>query len=287
MFKLLIPTKLMKTLKIFMKKMGDEKMDLNTGINNDIKFLAKSEIRLKILNELHKEPNNVRGIVKETKITYSSVSSNIGKLEKNNHIEKINNKYHINPMTEVYLKSLMDFKNSLDMINNYEEFWAKHNVNQLSIDSVKNITDLKNCKLIEATPIEIFKTHNTLKRQIMNAKDVKAIFPYLHPEYPRLIENVLKNDGSVELIIPQNIFKELVFRIDRNIRRESIKKRRLKVYNFKNNLNIYLTICDKNMGLGLFKNDGSFDQNRILVSENNKSHRWAEKLFTHVKNQVI
>ena len=62
-------------------------MDLNTGINNDIRFLAKSEIRLKILNELNKEPNNVRGIVKETKITYSSVSSNIGKLEKNNHIK--------------------------------------------------------------------------------------------------------------------------------------------------------------------------------------------------------
>ena len=58
-------------------------------INNDIKFLAKSEIRLKILNEIYKKPNNVRGIVKKTKITYSSVSSNIGKLEKNNHITKI------------------------------------------------------------------------------------------------------------------------------------------------------------------------------------------------------
>lgn len=266
---------------------GDEKMNFQTDINNDIKFLAKSEIRLKILSELYKEPNNVRGIVKITKITYSSVSSNIGKLEKNNHIKKINNKYHVTPMAEVYLKSLIDFKNSIDMINDYDTFWDKHNLNQLSLDSVKNITDLKESELIEATLTEIFKTHNTIKKQMLKSKNVKAIFPYLHPEYPKLIEKVLKNNGTVELIIPQNIFKELIFRIDGKVRRDAIKKRKLKVYKFKQDLNLYLSICDENIGLGLFKNDGSFDQNRILISSNKKSHEWSEKLFEHIRQQVI
>ena len=32
-------------------------------------------------------------------------------------------------------------------------------------------------------------------------------------------------------------------------------------------LNLYLTVCDNSMSLGLFKNDGSFDQNRILISK--------------------
>ena len=68
-------------------------MNINNDITNDIKFLAKSEIRLKILSELYNEPNNIRGLVKQTKITYSSVSNNVGKLEKNNYIKKINNKY--------------------------------------------------------------------------------------------------------------------------------------------------------------------------------------------------
>ena len=65
-------------------------MNIHNDINRNIKFLAKSEIRLKILNELHKKPNNVQGLVKKTKITYSSVSSNIMKLEKNNYITKDN-----------------------------------------------------------------------------------------------------------------------------------------------------------------------------------------------------
>lgn len=262
-------------------------MNFQSEINNDIKFLAKSEIRLKILSELNKQPDSVRGIVKKTKITYSSVSSNISKLEKNDLIKKIDKEYHINPMTEVYLKSLVDFKNSLDLISDYDSFWDKHNLNQLSIDSVKNITDLKNCTLIEATPTEIFKTHDTIKKQMNDSRNVKAVFPYLHPEYPRLIEEVLKNNGNIELIVPQTIFHELFFRIPEKIRRQAVKSKKLTVYKFKDDLNLYLSICDTNMGLGLFKNDGSFDQNRILISNDVKSHRWAEKLFEHVKHQVI
>ena len=42
-------------------------MDSTNEINNDIKFLAKSEIRLKILSELYKNPNNVKGIIKKTR----------------------------------------------------------------------------------------------------------------------------------------------------------------------------------------------------------------------------
>lgn len=261
-------------------------MDMNKDISNDIKFLVKSEIRLKILSELNKQPNNIRGIVKKTKITYSSVSSNIGKLEKKNYITKTNKNYYVNPMTEVYFNSIMDFKQSVDLINTYEKFWDRHNLNQLSIESVKNITDLKDSQMIETTPIDIFKTHNTIKEQIMESKNVKAIFPYLHPEYPKLIENVLNNQGSVELIIPQNIFKEFILRMDRKTRNIAENNKKLRVYKYKDDLNIYLALCDNNISLGLFKNDGSFDQNRILISDNHRSNVWAGELFEHVKKQV-
>jgi predicted transcriptional regulator len=269
-----------------MKNLGGLKMNLDNEVNNDIKFLAKSEIRLKILSELDKEPNNVRGIVKNTKITYSSVSSNIGKLQEKNYITKENKKYYPNPMTRIYFKSIIDFKNSVDLINNFDTFWNKHNLNQLSIDSIKRITDLEESKLVETTPVDIYKTHNVIKDQIIDSKNIKAIFPYLHPDYPNLIEEVLRNNGNVELIVPQSIFKELMHRIDEQVRKSATKRGKLNVYIFKNELNLYLTVCDKTMSLGLFKNDGSFDQNRILISRAEKSLDWADELFEHVKGQV-
>lgn len=262
-------------------------MNIQTEINDDIKFLAKSEIRLKILSELNKKPNNVRGLVKKTKITYSSVSSNILKLEKNNYLKKIKNMYHVTPMAELYFNSLMDFKNSADLINKNISFWNKHNIDQFSTEAAKSITDLKNSTIIETTPIDIYKTHNTTKEQLIQSKNVRAIFPYLHPEYPKIIEQILNNDGYVELIIPEMILKEIINQIDHKIRNHAMKNRKLTIYKTSNNLDLYLTICDESMSLGLFKSDGSFDQNRILISSNPKSQKWANNLFEHVKNQVI
>ena len=265
---------------------GGEKMQVHTEINDDIKFLAKSEIRLKILSELNEHPNDIRGLVEKTKITYSSVSSNITKLEAHNYVRKVEKKYYLNPMTEIYFKTLMDFKKSIEIIRNYNSFWDKHNINQLSLNAVKSISDLKNAHLIETTPIDIYKTHNATKKQLIEASNVKAVFPYLHPEYPGIIEEILNNEGSVELIIPRSIFKATITPIDETLRKRAIKEKRLKFYTVKNSLNLYLTVCDEKMSLGLFKNDGSFDQNRILISNDRKAYEWADDLFKHVKDMV-
>lgn len=262
-------------------------MHINNEINDEIRFLAQSEIRLKILSELNKHPNNVRGLVKETKITYSSVSSNLNKLEENNYIRKFDGRYHVNPLAKIYFKTLMDFKKSIEIVKDFNSFWHKHNIGQMSIDSMRNINDLKNSKLIETTPLDIYKTHTTIKNQLIKSKDVKAVFPYLHPEYPKLLERILKSGGSIELVLPKEISRALMGPIDENLKKNAIKKGKLKLSAVNEDLNIYLTICDENMSLGLFKTDGSFDQNRILISNDKKSHDWAEELFEHVKSRVI
>ena len=255
-------------------------------LNDDLKFLAKSEIRLKILSELQKNPKSVKELVNTTKITYSSISSNLSKLEKHKHITKKKNRFYLNPLSEIYFNNLMEFKKTIDLINNYTDFWDKHNINQISIDSMRNINDLKDSILVKTTPIDIYKTHNENRKRIMESHNLKAIFPYLHPEYPLLIENILRNDGYVELIISKEMFKKTVLEIDDKIRKEAARKGKLKVYTTKNDLKIYLTICDESMSLGLFKNDDSFDQNRILISNNEKSKDWANNLFETMKEKV-
>ena len=153
-------------------------------LDNDITFLAKSEIRLKILSELQKKPRSVKELVNVTKITYSSISSNLTKLEEKDHITKKKNRYYLNPLSEIYYDNLMDFKVSMDLIEDFDDFWRNHNIDQLTIDSVQNIIDLKDSELVKTTPLDIYRTHNVNKENILNSENIKAIFPYLHPEYP-------------------------------------------------------------------------------------------------------
>ena len=260
-------------------------MIYNQELNDNINFLAKSEIRLKILDELQKQPLSIKEIVQKTKITYSSVSSNINKLEKNNHVKKIRGKYEIKPLTKFYFNTLIEFKESIDLLIDFKDLWNKHNIDQLSLMSIQNINDLHNSELIETTPLDIYKTHNTIKEQILQSNNVKAIFPYLHPEYPELVEKILKKGGTVELILPKIIFKETIFQISTDVRKKAVKNGKLKIYAVGDDLKLYLTICDDSMSLGLFKNDNSFDQNRILISSDEKAKKWAYDLFEYSKTK--
>lgn len=256
-------------------------------IDKDILFIVKSEIRLKILTELNEKPQTIKEIVNNTNMIYSSVSNNMNKLEYKNHVFKENRVYSINPMTKIYFNQLMEFKKSIDVIQNYNNLWYKHDITYLNIGLIEDITKLYQSKLIETNPIDIYKTHNNIKNQLKTSKNVKGVLPYIHPEYPKLIENILKNNGSVELIMGKDIYKGLVSLIDEKLKRKSMRQGRLKIHIIKENLEIYLLICDDTMNLGLFRNDGSYDQNRILNSSSDEAMNWATSLFDNIKEKVI
>lgn len=255
-------------------------------VQEEIKFLTKSEIRLEILKCLDKSPKTVKEIVKSSGMTYSSVSSNVNKLEKNNNIYKKEGKFRINYLTKIYYDNIINFNKSLEVITTFEEFWNKHNIDNFDYESIKNIIDLHECELVKSTSIDIYKTYNTLKDQIINSKRILAIFPYLHPDFPKLIENELKKGAEIQLIVSDAIYKSLVYEIDENTRKEGFKQGKFKVHSVKKPLEIYLAICDNEMSLGLYKSDNSFDQNRILISSNEKATKWSENLFNEIKAQI-
>ena len=66
-----------------------------------------------------------------------------------------------------------------------------------------------------------------------------------------------------------------------------IKTGNFKIYILTKSIDIYLLICDENINLGLFKSDGSYDQNRILNSDTEESLHWAKNLFETIKESVI
>ena len=256
-------------------------------IKNDMMFLVKSEIRLKILTELTARPQTIREIVDKTKMAYSSVSNNLNKLERKNYVIKENRIYTITPMTKLYFNQLMDFKKSIDVIQNFDNFWYKHDISFINNELIENITELYESKLIETNPIDIYKTHNNIKKQLESSQNIRGIVPYIHPDYPSLIENILKNEGKIELIIGKNIYHGLISQMNRDLKNKSIRNGSLNVHVLKDNPDIYLLICDNSMNLGLFKNDGSYDQNRILNSNDPESLKWANALFENIKSRVI
>ena len=85
------------------------------NINQKIQFLTKSGIRLHILNILSKNPQNIKELVNTTQITYSTLSSNLHKLQQEKYIQKIKNKYYLTQTTKMYLNIILEFKNAIKL----------------------------------------------------------------------------------------------------------------------------------------------------------------------------
>ena len=190
-------------------------------------------------------------------------------------------------MTRIYINQIIEFKKSIDVVKNFDNFWNKHDIKYINNESIEDITYLYESKLIETSPIEIYKTHDIIKNQLKESNNIKAILPYIHPDYPQLIEEILKNNGQIDLVINRTIYKSIIQNMDKQLRHDHIKKGNLKITLQNNSLEIYLLICDNTMNLGLFKNDGSYDQNRILNSNSEKSIKWANRLFETIKEGAI
>ena len=144
----------------------------------DLKIIEPLNLRSIFHKNKSKNPQNIKELVNTTQITYSTLSSNLHKLQQEKYIQKIKNKYYLTQTTKMYLNIILEFKNAIKLINQFDEFWDKHDVKQINLDSLKNITSLHDSQLIKTTPIDIYKTHNTIKGQLLMSYNIKAIFPY-------------------------------------------------------------------------------------------------------------
>ncbi|KZX16863.1 hypothetical protein MBCUT_04930 [Methanobrevibacter cuticularis] len=249
-------------------------------IKKNIKFLTSSEIRLKLLNCLLEKPMSMKEMHIKTNLSYSSIASNIHKLEDNGYLTQKSKRYYMNNHAKMELLNLFDFNNSLDIINEFSNFWTDHEVQELPKNALMNIQSLKGSYLIESNPTDIYMPHNTFKNLLMNSSsNVKAIFPFLHPDYPNIFEKLLENGVNIKLLFVQGITANFIESMDQDIIRNGLIKETFKIRSLKNNIKISLSLSDDFLALGLFKKDNSYDQNRLIVSNTEEAIKWGNKIF--------
>ena len=76
-------------------------------VEDDLKFLNNSEIRLKVLVDLLDGPLKIRDINRSSLLSYSSISSNVHKLCEEGYVEKIHNSFQLTNLGFIYITILI------------------------------------------------------------------------------------------------------------------------------------------------------------------------------------
>ncbi len=90
-------------------------------------------------------------------------------------------------------------------------------------------------------------------------------FPFFYGDFNKYINDLIEEGSHIEIIIPKNIKENFEYFL--NLENDNVD---LTAFNIENAF--LLVVTDKVMILGLFKEDGNFDQNRIITSKKRGMH---------------
>lgn len=248
-------------------------------LQEDIKFLINSEIRLKILGCLYNSSASIKQIEAITNYSYSSILDNINKLEQKKFIYSIEDKFYLYNKTRLKLNSILYFNKSATFLRENSDF-LNQSLIDINSEAIKDLSALEGSRLIESNNIDLFKATEIFQRSLMGFKFLKGIFPYFHPRHDDIISYWIDNDCTVELILPDEVSEAVKnFIIDYVPKSPGIKNRFVKLKPNDHNIQLAFTVSDKCFVLALYTKSGQFNQNAVLVSTNPEAITFGLKLF--------
>lgn len=265
----------------------NEFIEENQEFSSEIQFLVNSGIRFQVFTNLVNHPVEMRRLNESTFLSYSSISNNIHRLMDKGYVTKEDTKFYPTTKGLVHFAMLLDFSESIGIINDYSAFWQEHDIKPLLVESLMELHVLENCELIESVPLDIYRPHNELKSLINSSRNIKLLFPYLHPEYPAIVKDLINQGANLEILVPEDILINLIYGVGREIIQKGLDNKTLSIKYFKKDVRLALAIGDDAAAIGLFKCDGAYDQNRLLTSKDNEAIKWALNIFEHYKSQGL
>ena len=244
------------------------------SVSEEVKHITNSLSRLKILAALHEGPKNMKDLTVDTGLSYSSISSNMHELELKDYVYRESNRYFLSNSMKLQIEGILEFEMIVEILNQFFNILDKHLVEMIPNQSIAELYLLGQASLIESGDVDAYRTYNYIENALAEAGCVKCILPFYYENFNEQLNKLVMDKKSVEAIVSQNILH--VFE-----KKSDVKM----IYSFKKDINFLLIVMDNAMILGLFKDDGNFDQNRLLISKNRDSIKWAYNLFKNFKKE--
>lgn len=251
---------------------NEESLKNSESIFENVKFISNSFVRLKILANLFNMPQNMKELTESTNLSYSSISSNMHELELKNFVYREHNKYFLSNSAKIRIEDMLEFKMIINLLNDFFNILDSHIVEIIPKESVVELYLLGNANLMESSGVDAYRTYNFINKCLEMADNVKCVLPFYYEPFFDSLENLVSQNKDVDLFVPESILG----RFDDTFKIKNISS-------FDEENIFLLIVTNQVMILGLFMNNGYFDQNRLIASKSDDSLIWANNLFENFK----
>lgn len=256
-------------------------------IKFDIKFLAKSDVRIKILISLREASKNLARLKEDIGLSASTILHGIYQLEKKNLVIRDSGYYSLTPIGDLLSQELMSIIESVSAIKKCKTLLLNHDIRCIPPVLLKDVGCLKDSRIVKSLPTDIMRPHNILRGLLSQSTNVKHLSSVLFTPNIELLFADLEKNRDVHLILTREILDKIMDEVDVKNMEQGLSKGNLKVGLMDDQAKISFTIGDDFIALGLYSTDGNYDLNAYLLSESKEAISWGERLFEHYQDKSI
>lgn len=242
------------------------------SVSEDIKYIAKSLIRLKILFAIFESPKDMKELTIKTNLNYSSVSTVLHGLELHGMIYRKSKRFYLVNSIKVQIKNLVELAIIINLLEEIFNIIQGHIIDKIPVESIIELHLLKQSELLESDGVNTDEIFNYIEKTLNDANSARCILPIYYEGFNEKLNQLEENDKFVEIKVAESIY---------DVYNEKSKVKYISTFPGKNNF--LLIVTNEIMIIGFFKDEKIFDKNRILISESRDSLKWANNLFRYFK----
>lgn len=224
------------------------------------------------------EDYNLKKMADDIGMLHSTLSVNLKKLRDNDLVVRTKTNYSLTSTGKLFSQAILNYYNSKKVIEEFSDFWQNHIVSDIPKESIDTIFALKDSYLLYAKNYDIYLPENYLLDNMEDSAYLYAIITEVNESYIDLISNLVMNDISVTVIIPNKIVRRFVYFLDDDV----IENDNLHLFSSEKDIKLNLFLNDFMFCLNLFRQDNYIDKHILLVSDDTGGVKWAKSLYFHV-----
>ena len=257
-------------------------------VEDDLKFIATSGVRIKMLNSLLERPKTSTELKDEFKIGASTIIHTARDLEKEGYIREEKEGFSLTPVGKIIAIYVTNYIKLLSVIKENKEYWLSHKIDALPEEFLVRLGELQKLRIVKATPTNLLQVLSLYVKMVVKAKKLKGVSPVFVPEFSKLIKRLIKKGGEAEIVISKDIKKPVIESYKKEIDEETERKVRegkLKLWEIED-VGVAMTVTDQFISIGFFNNDGSYDFSQDLVSYEKEAIKWGRELFEYYRSKA-
>jgi predicted transcriptional regulator len=222
------------------------------------------------------------------KVSSSTIIHGLRELEKSDLVfEDKDRNYLLTNIGRMITMKLLDFTSAVDVLRKQKRFWSEHDLSGIPDHLLEKIGLLKDSEIIHIDVLDIVKTHSSYISFIKKAKWIKGVSPIYSPDYTTVFKELIEKNINTNLILSESVYNKSTQIIGLENLKNAISTYGLEISVIHEKLSVAFTVTESFFSLGLFNNNGVYDNTQDLVSTDENAIRWGIELFEYYREKGV